>query len=214
MTLRTTFIVSYRGLKKVTLCESYTQSIKKPAFNQLEKGCEIELLIKGKKLCGKLELTGSKEQVELAERSLTSYTDKDNDSDFLPPNKGTKRNSKEKKKRKKVTDSIESNGPSKKVKKEKKDLKDVPSKKGKGKKKSEEPDDCFILAISNHGGKVVSSSDEVKIASTEENTNSKPEEYGNIDNEINDVEENMEIVESGKMLNNLLQLAAVYPRSG
>ena len=110
-------------------------------------------------------------------------------------------------------------------------MKDVPSKKGKGevsiipiylykfkcsigKKKSEEPDDCFILAISNHGGKVVSSSDEVKIASTEENTNSKPEEYGNIDNEINDVEENMEIVESGKMLNNLLQLAAVYPRSG
>ena len=42
----------------MTLCESYTQSIKKPAFNQLEKGCEIELLIKGKKLCGKLELTG------------------------------------------------------------------------------------------------------------------------------------------------------------
>jgi len=45
-------------------------------------------------------------------------------------------------------------------------------------------DDCFILAISNHGGKNVSSSKEVKIIPIEDN----------VDNE-ND--EDMEIVESG-----------------
>lgn len=69
-----------------------------------------------------------------------------------------------------------------------------------GKKKTEEPDDCFILAISNHGGKVVSSqSDEInsKIASTKDDINSESE------NQTNDGEENMEIVESGKVPNNI-----------